>query len=138
MEALLVRFASERCLNDVQVDRLGAMRQAYQRLRESIEGTRRRSLSERKCSWHPEYIAMKALATETAVIAATSRTRRLGLVVRRPDARAAKKSLLMLTSNYYEARWITIGLEAAEEQHLLHPWDRERYGQPCTPGSRRN
>src|SRR3954451_10625728 len=77
MEALLVRLASERCLETGEINRLGALRQAYQTLRESIEGPerehRRKSVADWRCSWHPEYIAMKALATDAANLAATPR-----------------------------------------------------------------
>ena len=135
MEALLARVVSERCLSLTELDRLGAFRQAFQRLRESIAGDDE-SVSEWKCSWHTHYVAMKALTADVTSLVATPRTDRLGLRVRRPAPIDAKRSLLAITSNYYEARWIKIGLEAAEQGGLLHDWDKKRFGQPCTRPAR--
>jgi hypothetical protein len=133
MEALMMRVASERCLSRDDIDRFGALRQSYQRLRESIAGDTEYSLARWKCSWHEEYVAMKALATDASAVLADPRTGFLGLYVKRPSATDAKRTLLAITSNDYEARWHRVGLEAAEHGSLLPDWDRERFGNPCSP-----
>jgi hypothetical protein len=134
MEALLAKVVSERCLSEIELERLGAFRQAFQKLRESIAGDDE-SVSEWKCSWHTEYVAMKALTSDVTSLVATSRTDRFGLRGRRPAPVDAKRALLNITSNYYEARWVEIGLEAADQGRLLRDWDEQRFGQPCTPAA---
>ena len=127
MEALLVRFASERQLSTEDLHCLGALRQSYQALRKSILGSSRATarskanVADWDSSRDPDYVAFKALAATVSAVVAEPRTKLFGLSVRRPTPREAKDSLLTITSNDYEALWPQIGAKLAQATEPYPP-----------------
>jgi hypothetical protein len=98
-EALLVRVASERVLEDSLVEELGLLRQGFQHLRECI-GARE------KIGWyfseHPQYLAFKRLACLFSNLLASDRA----WVV--PSASEAAVVLQKITSNEHERKWAAL------------------------------
>lgn len=98
VEAALVRLAVERRLDDRQRATAGRFRQGYQTLREAI---RAGTPIGWQSSEHPEYVAFKRLATETAtLISSTERGRT-------PAVREAQAALVAITANRWAADWST-------------------------------
>lgn len=108
MESLLVKMASERRLSNRDVEILGKFRQGYQQLRKSI---RRKNELNWGISTHPEYIAFKRLATLTSRLIVSRESRR-------PRADEAERSLVGITSNYWESRWTDNVAGNVEIDHL--------------------
>lgn len=104
-ETLLVKIVSERRLNDVEREVVGAFRQGYQALREHIR-------DDQMLAWwstpsndtgYEEYRAFKELAARVAVLVATSPGRRST----RPTADEAAKELVAVTaSDRHRGRWV--------------------------------
>jgi hypothetical protein len=108
VESLLVKMASERQLSNRDVEVLGKFRQAYQQLRKSIK---RKDELNWGISTHREYIAFKRLATLTARLIVSRESRR-------PRADEAERSLVGITSNYWETRWTDNVTGNVEIDHL--------------------
>jgi hypothetical protein len=95
LEALLLKVASERELGGAEQDVLGAFRQAYQTLRESMR-------EDRAVNWnysnHEPYAAFKALACSISNFLSADRPLNLRPVASDSSVRAFRQ----LTSNAYE------------------------------------
>jgi hypothetical protein len=87
LEAILVRIASSKDLNDEEVKVLGRFRQIYQSLRETI---RDGAPLEWNHAEHPDYIAFKRLAPQINAI----------IIGRRQSTRESR--ILEITSNKWE------------------------------------
>lgn len=116
MESLLVRVATERDLEAQDIERLGAFRQVFQQLRESLQPDaheRKDGLRTWTSAASPGYVALKTLMIEVAAVLNQPRRRasRLSPAPKRPTAGEAARELLRVTSNRYEhPTWLSIGL----------------------------
>jgi hypothetical protein len=101
IEALMVKIVTERELAPDEIAALGALRQAYHRLRHVIR--RGQGLH-----WHssadPDYTAFKGLQTRVAGIL----TRSSGS---RPTPAVAAQNLARVTANRYEQTWPDVAVE---------------------------
>jgi hypothetical protein len=97
MEALFVKLASERHLNEKEIEILGRFRQGYQTLRETIWGNEPIPWSE---SGHPEYLSFKHLACNISLLLSSKLSFRL------PNASNASAAFDRITSNEWEDRWV--------------------------------
>jgi hypothetical protein len=116
MEALVVRIAAERPLSGEQVERLGALRQVYQRARESLlprAKERGAGVHEWGSAGSPGYVALKALTVEVASILNEPRPLGRSIIPRMRDhpSNEAGTALLRATSNRWEyPTWLEVGL----------------------------
>jgi hypothetical protein len=93
IETTMVKVATERVLEDKDIEALGKFRQRYQSLRESIRDNRKLDWSQ---SDHPEYLAFKDCSCHLASLIASIDHGR------RPSAQAARNTLRRITSNVWE------------------------------------
>jgi hypothetical protein len=116
LEALLVRVAAERPLYPKDVQQLGALRQVFQRLRESLQPDSHKdgqAVQTWKTATAPGYVALKALTTNVAGLLAAPRPRqrRFWPGPSRPSEDQAAFALLRITSNRLEyPTWVSVGL----------------------------
>ncbi|MGC7096538.1 hypothetical protein ACPZ19_17815 [Amycolatopsis lurida] len=98
IEALLTKVAAERELSDREVARLGALRQAFQRLREAIQ-------CGEELPWHSsgttEYSAFKSLSCFFSCLLSSTSTRKRKF----PSAEVAAAAFREITHNRFEGRW---------------------------------
>jgi hypothetical protein len=99
MEAVLLKIAAERVLDQSQKADLGNLRQAYQVLRERIEQGIKISYG---VSQHPDYLEFKRLATLLGVLLTQQSARR-------PTPQEAFSAFETITHNSYEYRWRQAG-----------------------------
>lgn len=119
LEALLAKIVVEYVLSDDEIDSLGALRQGFQMLRQSIQHT---EPLQWWASGSPAYVAFKALATDMSMLLGTTRQRRPV-----PDAAAATNSFLRITDNGYETAWVAVA-------HRLHGTPPEPVPTAAPPG----
>jgi hypothetical protein len=103
MEAVLLKVASERNLDDAARRNLGNLRQAFQVLRERIEEGLPVSYG---ASEHEDYLEFKRLATWFGTLLAA------GPAATVPHADEAYDAFREITHNKYEPRWKKAGRKA--------------------------
>ncbi|MDX6740669.1 hypothetical protein [Actinocorallia sp. A-T 12471] len=96
VEALLAKLVAERRLDPVQIEILGAVRQAFKTLRRCIS-------ADERLGWdydsHPHYVSFKILTTETSVLLNTPRGTGPG-----PTSAEAARAFRSITENRHEPR----------------------------------
>lgn len=111
-ESLLVMMCSSRVLSEQDAEALGAFRQALQQLRGAVK---RRENLEWWASEIDEYLSFKTLAARVADLLQPRTIGWAGRAPKRPDPATASRSLVEVTSNKYEARWVEVAMALGEE-----------------------
>lgn len=100
VEALLVKLASERVLNQSEMEAHGKFRQGFQTLRQMVRDRKRLDWGS---SDYPQYASFKALASYTARLVSTVDQGKP------PSLEDTQRALSIITSNVWEKTWHVAG-----------------------------